>query len=310
MTAAAVPARAWDEAGHRTIGAGAWLDLDAGTRARVGAFLARHFDFSPAMRTEAARAEVDYIEYLFMKASEWPDDIRSERHPSRFFHVGDWHFRGRTYAPDGPVPYRLSSPSQDALEILQTSMATVPRADASLPARTAALCWLFHLVGDAHQPLHGVRLVNEDFPYGDRGGNLFWVIDRPGRAPTNLHSLWDGLYSRDNRPDEADALARRLLAIHPRSSLPELRSHLKHSEWLAESYEASRNHSYGFTDATGKKWTLKPGIQVRRGEYRADRPPQPLPPGYLENARAVAGRRIAVACYRMADALRVLFPAP
>ena len=37
--------------------------------------------------------------------------------------------------------------------------------------KAMAYCWLFHLVGDIHQPLHCTALFSaEHFPKGDRGG--------------------------------------------------------------------------------------------------------------------------------------------
>jgi hypothetical protein len=58
-----------------------------------------------------------------------------------------------------------------------------------------AYCWLFHLVGDLHQPLHCCALFSgEHFKKGDKGGNL---IKLPGGE--NLHSRWDGLLGRNSR---------------------------------------------------------------------------------------------------------------
>ena len=38
------------------------------------------------------------------------------------------------------------------------------------PERKAvALAWLFHLVGDIHQPLHTAQLFTVEYPKGDRG---------------------------------------------------------------------------------------------------------------------------------------------
>jgi hypothetical protein len=37
--------------------------------------------------------------------------------------------------------------------------------------KAIALAWLFHLVGDIHQPLHTAQLFTVDYPQGDRGGN-------------------------------------------------------------------------------------------------------------------------------------------
>jgi S1/P1 Nuclease len=46
----------------------------------------------------------------------------------------------------------------------------------SNPERKAiALAWLFHLVGDIHQPLHTAQLFTVEYPNGDRGGNEICV---------------------------------------------------------------------------------------------------------------------------------------
>lgn len=53
-------------------------------------------------------------------------------------------------------------------------------------------CWVLHLVGDAHQPLHSSALVSRTtFPDGDRGGNLIKV------GSSNLQSLWDRLLPKE-----------------------------------------------------------------------------------------------------------------
>ena len=44
------------------------------------------------------------------------------------------------------------------------------------PERKAiALAWLYHLVGDIHQPLHTAQLFTVDSPNGDTGGNEICV---------------------------------------------------------------------------------------------------------------------------------------
>jgi hypothetical protein len=67
------------------------------------------------------------------------------------------------------------------------------------PARKSiALTWLFHLVGDIHQPLHSVQIFTTDYPNGDGDGNQICV--RPGETskPMNLHQFWDGLLTSTN----------------------------------------------------------------------------------------------------------------
>jgi hypothetical protein len=50
--------------------------------------------------------------------------------------------------------------------------------------RAIALCWVLHLVGDIHQPLHAAALFSKDSLKGDRGGNAAFM---PWRGkPENL----------------------------------------------------------------------------------------------------------------------------
>lgn len=58
--------------------------------------------------------------------------------------------------------------------------------------RAAATTWLLHLVGDIHQPLHASTRYSENFPTGDRGGNLAMVrINSGATRPFHLDlSRW------------------------------------------------------------------------------------------------------------------------
>lgn len=49
--------------------------------------------------------------------------------------------------------------------------------------------YLIHVLGDIHQPLHASTLVNEQFPNGDQGGNLFLI--KYSENIENLHKLFD-----------------------------------------------------------------------------------------------------------------------
>ena len=56
-----------------------------------------------------------------------------------------------------------------------------------------ALAWLFHLVGDIHQPLHTAQLFTVEYPEGDRGGNEICVRVTQAEQPIELHRFWDGV---------------------------------------------------------------------------------------------------------------------
>ena len=57
--------------------------------------------------------------------------------------------------------------------------------------RSLALCWIAHLVADAHQPCHAGSLYMEGVfveKDGDRGANRI-----PTKQKQNMHALWDQL---------------------------------------------------------------------------------------------------------------------
>ena len=82
------------------------------------------------------------------------------------------------------------------------------------PERKAiALAWLFHLVGDVHQPLHAVQLFTVEYPNGDRGGNQICIRVSQAGQPVDLHRFWDGVITSSQNltrlRNEATALRNR-----------------------------------------------------------------------------------------------------
>src|SRR5687767_4356906 len=98
------------------------------------------------------------------------------------------------------------------------------RGNGSPAEKAVALCWLFHLVGDVHQPLHTVALFTPDHPEGDRGRNLAFVRVREGGQILNMHALWDGLIIGSQRFQDVrnEATKLRLRPDLARDELPEL----------------------------------------------------------------------------------------
>jgi hypothetical protein len=142
-----------------------------------------------------AGAERDMM--LFMLASRWADDIRTV---DKAQHRGPWHYvnmplksggHRSTFEPKPPaIPNVLT-----ALEENRRIAATDPDAT----KRAIALTWLFHLVGDVHQPLHTSQLFSVDYPDGDQGGNQICIRTKLGNEPINLHRFWDEVITRSER---------------------------------------------------------------------------------------------------------------
>jgi hypothetical protein len=110
---------------------------------------------------------------LFMQAARWADDVRNNDKQ----HRGSWHYINWPFKPDGQ-PASVQIKDFEPVNIL-TAMPedeSLVRNGSNDPERRAiALAWLFHLVGDIHQPLHTAQLINVDYPQGDRGGNEICV---------------------------------------------------------------------------------------------------------------------------------------
>jgi hypothetical protein len=65
--------------------------------------------------------------------------------------------------------------------------------------RGVALAWLFHPMGDIHQPLHAIQLFSREYPNGDRGGIEMCVRASLNAAPVQLHRLWDGVITSSGK---------------------------------------------------------------------------------------------------------------
>jgi len=92
--------------------------------------------------------------------------------------------------------------------------------------KAIALAWLFHLVGDIHQPLHTAQLFTVDYPKGDRGGNEICVRVTQQGQPMDLHRFWDGVITSSQnltrlRNERRSETARSFSG----ASLPNLRTH-------------------------------------------------------------------------------------
>jgi S1/P1 Nuclease len=110
---------------------------------------------------------------LFMQAARWADDIRTQE---RAQNRPSWHYINLPFKPEGQPP-NVQIREPDPVNILTALAENVSMVkNESDPERKAiAIAWLFHLVGDVHQPLHTGQLFTVDYPKGDRGGNEICV---------------------------------------------------------------------------------------------------------------------------------------
>jgi S1/P1 nuclease len=159
-----LPAKAWNIPGHMLSAALAYQVLrqeSPQTVQRVKAVLEKHPWYANQWQARLQDIPVaDHGLVLFMLASRWADDIRTQ---DKAQNRPSWHYINLPFKPEGQ-PASLQTRDPEPVNIL-TAMADNERVVKSEndPERKAiALAWLFHLVGDIHQPLHTTQLFTVD----------------------------------------------------------------------------------------------------------------------------------------------------
>ena len=183
---------------------------------------------------------------------------------------------------------------------ISTAMAENERIvrNGSDPERKAiALAWLFHLVGDIHQPLHAVQLFTLDYPNGDRGGNQICVRVTHAGQPMNLHRFWDGIItsSQNLTPLRNESTTLRNRQEFQRRQLTDLAS-TDFESWAKESFEIATKIAYRNGGLIGA-----PRSGNKDCSIVATAPV--LPVGYIPIAKHIADRRMILTGYRLADLL-------
>jgi hypothetical protein len=128
---------------------------------------------------------------LFMQAARWADDIRIQ---DRAQNRPSWHYINWPFKPNRqPASVQIRDPGPVNILTGLAENESLARNQNDPARRAIALAWLFHLVGDIHQPLHTAQLFTVDYPQGDKGGNEICIRVTEAGQPMDLHRFWDGV---------------------------------------------------------------------------------------------------------------------
>jgi len=288
-------AGAWTRPGHMVTAAIAYDEIQRLRPELLGALekmLDAHPDRGPFQVAVDRATGAERARRMFLECARWPDDVRltPQDHPT-------WH--GTLWpvmAPDASAETRArvaahgDRPSGEALPALALNYGVLSDGRASLAARAEALCWVLHVTGDIHQPLHTAELFSATYPAGDAGGGRQFVRDPLGDGPIALHWLWDDSISRSGVAADADRRAREIEAAHPRASFKTLGpfSPDRFAVWAREeSYPLAVSVAYGAGVPTAPSEAAAPTV----------------PDAKWQTVRREAEVRVALAGYRMADVL-------
>ncbi len=304
------PCVAWHEPGHHIVALLAYDLLSKQERQQLQAILREHprfkEDFAPSGSKSSNQQDAKPLtpeereRWVMGRAGYWPDVARSQPNYNR----PTWHYQlGATLMigdpPNvpknpGPAPTAATLETQElylaqAVEVCRAVLRDKTR---STSDRAIAICWLAHLVGDAHQPCHAGSLYAAGaFSEGDRGANSI-----PTKQSKNLHALWDGLLGSQYdagdihrrcgviREDSARWATAAAAAKNPNGLNP--------LTWLSESAEVGRSHVY-------TPEVLEPVQAVARGLTTIVATTD-LSDNYLTSAGDAARNRAAFAGHRLA----------
>jgi S1/P1 Nuclease len=214
------------------------------------------------------------------------------------FHRGNWHYINMPFKPSGEPAHVQEDPPQSpnvltALADNESIVRNEPNGD----RRAVALAWLFHLVGDVHQPLHTTQLFTLEYPDGDRGGNEICIRVKPKNRPIALHKFWDDMLTGSENLTVIRNLAT-ALRNRPgfaKSNLTELEN-TDVEIWAKESF--TQGVTIGYRNGTFR------GTPKGHASDCADlQVATVLPSAYITTAKPVAERRMVLAGYRLADLL-------
>ena len=333
------PVLAWHKLGHMEVALIAYDEIHKSDPALCGKLVdilrqhpryAADFDNQlPFELNDDAKGQ-----WLFCLAANWPDYVRptpglsgppavpGDPASRSSYHRASWHFINFPYAIPQAQAEQLEAqartnlnlgtdaPDKEALDLNAIQAlrlnSRILKTSQDPKEQAVALCWVLHLIGDLHQPLHGVALYTPvrfapgpgDRAAGDRGGNSIAWATKPD---SNLHWVWD---DAPGTTDEAGQLSRVRQATDGwmrTMNVQELKTaanNLDPAEWANEDAAIAKSEVYTDEIVT----------RILATDQNSDRGKPILqdwdPKSYVAKIKPTAMKRVAEAGYRAAAWLK------
>lgn len=339
---AVMPAHAWWDGGHKMIALIAHAQLSPEERSWVMRLLDEHPTraelFDAPMRAELGDqpGEEQRSLWFFAQASIWSDLIRNrDGYPNagdinRTYHHSSWHYTDIPVFPDDAARAALSGkvampqldwtpgmaePEQGFNSVQTLNRAVHELSDPNVPVsqRAVDLCWLFHLMGDFHQPCHCAELyVPEKLPEGDRGANRLLILGisraNPALQSDVLHFFWDSIWNGET--NDLKAVQTRLMPLMQDEPLLALArgkaSVIDAVSLLKEGHSLASQHVYS-PMLMSRIQLLQPVPNPgpgRKQNVLLVTLPAAASEAYIDEARQIARLQIVVAGMRLAALLK------
>jgi hypothetical protein len=299
----------WSEGGHHLIAELAFSLLNEDEQQQLVAILSEHPRFAEDFKAPDALTDSKEIHrWMLGRAGYWPDVARKQPlydRPTWHYELGSSLVIGdetKTAVPQRPSPLPEAATLQtQELHISQAvELCRKVLRDKQRPAaeRALAICWLGHLVADAHQPCHAGSLYTDSLfteTDGDRGANRIFTEQK-----RNLHAAWDQALGEKF---SASSLRRRMQEARSSDEMKKLgedaiakQDGLSVQTWLEESRDLAVEHVY---TAEVLDW-----VKAQQDLETAKRQPLKLSVEYLRNMGDVSQQRAVEAAYRLAEVWR------
>jgi hypothetical protein len=291
VAALSVSAHAWNDTGHMVVAQLAYRRLTPEQRQAIAAILRQHPHWQEFLIAERPD-NVPEDQWAFWRAATWPDWVK--HHNEKFSHP-KWHYVDFPFVPPGSAE-RATDHEPREENILTALPLCIDKVRTSTGQEGAIyLCWVLHLIGDIHQPLHCASLFCEQFPKGDKGGND--SLYRLGaKRIIKLHPFWDDLLGKSPTPTTVNRGAQEAQAALDANRAEVTREEQANSSvesWAKESYTLAVAYAYD----NGK---IIPAVADRRRD--PSEVPE-APANYTEEAGLIARVCIAKAGERLAGVI-------
>lgn len=312
-------ALAWDHPGHMTTAGIAFAEIERvrpDLVEKIGLLFLAHPDPAPFWVAAGEGKGNERARRMFLECARWPDDSKFTNNDRLTWHTARWAVLSKDAPPEAQeaVAARKGKPWGQGIEALELTYGMISNPESSPTERAWALCWLMHVLGDVHQPMHVSDIFSKQFPAGNMAGSMGYVMDPVSESPITLHILWDSNVLRVPTLEAVDRHAAEFMKKYPRSAFPELKAHPMTEPgffrvWAQESHQVAVDWAADLAmavdpdkDQTSEELVKKMVNFILNGVSPIDDAPD-LPAGYWDNLQMTAERRIALAGYRMADVL-------
>ena len=297
-----LPVSAWSDKGHMVAARIAWNKLNDAERTKVVGLLKKHPDYQEYLAADRPKGFSD-DEWVFLRAATWADWIR-DKHKDGHDH---WHQISYPYVPHGskidPKDHEPPRDQQNVVTMLPVCVRQVKEGSATEKAKY--LAWVFHLVGDIHQPLHCTSRFDDQFPKGD--DNAMDALVRIDGHDYSLHQWWDSATGNETSQASIDATVKdvdKLLRDHADQVREDMEAHKSFESWAREGFGVAVEWAY----LDGRLKTIpKPKSSSSSSSSSTEAPE--APENYESNAKRIAKIQLGKAGLRLTDEIRRILAA-